>query len=498
MHRRASAAVRRPSTSGLDEPLAFVSGPRLRAYLDTPAKWAMFMEYVGRGGARSRRRRSSRSTRLIAEPRAFGDGGAPRALSAGFRARVERVEGVSRAAAPAPAAVPGGAGRRDLERHAASVAAVVHRRRRARGARAGASRAPRQRGATVLPRSTASKRARASTLQRTASSYPAIELLGGSRGCRQREPGDGDRRLCARRRLRHRADRCAGTRALLPSSRAADAKFKFLIDFVDVLRARGSSTCCSIPPSRTRGSMSVERWIAIAPRRVAATKGRSMKRSNADRHAQSLAGARLLAAEAPHRRPSRARCAPVVASGGRRRRHATTRRRFCSRYEADLGFQVGGKIVTRTVDAGTVVRRGDVLAVARRDGSARRRRAARAAVRAARAELERARTEEARYPRPARARADDARGVPRAADGHEDRRSRSSSRRVAEHRCRAAPRLHDAARERDGVVTRIYADVGSVVAAGQPVVTLAQPSELEAVFDVPERASTRSTPQAPW
>jgi RND family efflux transporter MFP subunit len=40
--------------------------------------------------------------------------------------------------------------------------------------------------------------------------------------------------------------------------------------------------------------------------------------------------------------------------------------------------------------------------------------------------------------------------------------------------------------DKAGVITRVMADAGAVVAAGQAVVTLAQPSELEAVFDVAE------------
>jgi len=38
----------------------------------------------------------------------------------------------------------------------------------------------------------------------------------------------------------------------------------------------------------------------------------------------------------------------------------------------------------------------------------------------------------------------------------------------------------------DGVVTRIQVEVGSVVAAGQRAISIARPSELEAVFDVPD------------
>ena len=40
--------------------------------------------------------------------------------------------------------------------------------------------------------------------------------------------------------------------------------------------------------------------------------------------------------------------------------------------------------------------------------------------------------------------------------------------------------------EQDGVVTRMLAEAGAVVAAGQAVVSVARPSELEAVFDVPD------------
>ena len=32
--------------SGLDDPLTLVSSPRTQAFLDTPAKWAVFMEYA--------------------------------------------------------------------------------------------------------------------------------------------------------------------------------------------------------------------------------------------------------------------------------------------------------------------------------------------------------------------------------------------------------------------------------------------------------------------
>src|SRR5215470_10723334 len=68
-----------------------------------------------------------------------------------------------------------------------------------------------------------------------------------------------------------------------------------------------------------------------------------------------------------------------------------------ARYETDLSFQVGGKIVTRAVDAGAFVKQGAVLAQLDQTDQRVTADGARSAVTAARAELERARTEEARY-----------------------------------------------------------------------------------------------------
>ena len=45
LHRPASQAFT-TAESGLDDPLNLVSSPRTQAFLDTPAKWAVFMEYA--------------------------------------------------------------------------------------------------------------------------------------------------------------------------------------------------------------------------------------------------------------------------------------------------------------------------------------------------------------------------------------------------------------------------------------------------------------------
>ena len=146
--------------------------------------------------------------------------------------------------------------------------------------------------------------------------------------------------------------------------------------------------------------------------------------------------------------PAAARCArkswPAAPAAEARTYTAEIR----SRYETDLSFQVGGKLVSRAVDVGATVKKGAGARAARPDRSAagRRRGARRGAARRS-ADLDRARSEEARFrdllERGLTTRAQ----LPGAADGGEDRARRSLEQATAELRAeRAAARLHDAAR----------------------------------------------------
>jgi RND family efflux transporter MFP subunit len=157
-----------------------------------------------------------------------------------------------------------------------------------------------------------------------------------------------------------------------------------------------------------------------------------------------------------------------------------------SRYETDLSFQVAGKIVSRAVDVGANVTRDQVLA--RLDDTDLRLRvqAARSGVDAAEAELERARSEEARY-RDLLERGLTTRAAylaqQTAVKTNQSRLEQATADlRLAEQRLGYATLSAD----ENGVVTSVAAEVGSVVAAGQRVVSVARPNELEAVFDVPD------------
>jgi membrane fusion protein, multidrug efflux system len=157
-----------------------------------------------------------------------------------------------------------------------------------------------------------------------------------------------------------------------------------------------------------------------------------------------------------------------------------------ARYETDLAFQVGGKLVMRQVDTGALVRRGAVLARIDDQDLRTAHDAARAAVAAAEAQLGRARSDEGRFRDL----------LERGLTTHSSFLAQQTSTRTArsqleqaqsELRLRTQQLSYATLRaERDGIITRTFQNPGAVVAAGQPVLALAQSGELDAVFDVAE------------
>lgn len=157
-----------------------------------------------------------------------------------------------------------------------------------------------------------------------------------------------------------------------------------------------------------------------------------------------------------------------------------------SRYETDLSFQVGGKVIKRAVDVGSTVRKGAVLAQIDETDQRVGIDGARAAVNAARAELARARSDEARYrdllERGLTTRANYLAQQTAVKTSQSKLDQASADLRMSEQRLAYTTLRADS----DGVVTAVMMEVGSVVSAGQRVVSIAQPSELEAVVDVPD------------
>ena len=158
------------------------------------------------------------------------------------------------------------------------------------------------------------------------------------------------------------------------------------------------------------------------------------------------------------------------------------------RYETDLGFRIGGQILARPVDVGSVIGRGELLARLDDQRARSQMQSAQAGLAAAEAELTRAQAEEARQSAllkdgfTTKQRYDTA---VRDLQTAEARRDSAQAKLTLARENLGYTELHS---DVDGIVTAVYAEAGQVVAAGQHVLRVAEPREREAVFDVPEVA----------
>jgi membrane fusion protein, multidrug efflux system len=155
-----------------------------------------------------------------------------------------------------------------------------------------------------------------------------------------------------------------------------------------------------------------------------------------------------------------------------------------ARHESDLGFQVAGKLIARPADVGASVLAGTVLAQLDPTDEKVAVDSAQSVVTAAQAELARATSEEASYRHL----------LERGLTTRTTFMQQQTATKMAKSRLQQAMADLDLRRRQlnyttlragsAGVITRVSADVGAVLAPGQAVVTLAQPSELDVVFDV--------------
>jgi RND family efflux transporter MFP subunit len=157
-----------------------------------------------------------------------------------------------------------------------------------------------------------------------------------------------------------------------------------------------------------------------------------------------------------------------------------------ARYETDLGFRVGGKMVARLVNMGDRVHAGDVVARLDPEDLRLQVESAEAELAAATTNLNQTSADFERYETLK------ARGYASIADF--DRKTAAKG--EADSRLARAKRSLDLARNQldyaelragaDGVITATLAEPGQVVSLGQPVVKLAHRGEKEAVVALPE------------
>jgi RND family efflux transporter MFP subunit len=156
------------------------------------------------------------------------------------------------------------------------------------------------------------------------------------------------------------------------------------------------------------------------------------------------------------------------------------------RYESQLGFRVGGKIVERKVDVGATVRRGDVLMRLDPQDLRLAESQARATLRAAETERDLARAD---YKRHVDLRAQNF--VSQAVLDAKQSALKAGQANVDAARAGLRGQANQAnytnlAADADGVVTAIEAEVGQVVQPGSPVVRVARTVEKEVVIGIPE------------
>jgi RND family efflux transporter MFP subunit len=158
------------------------------------------------------------------------------------------------------------------------------------------------------------------------------------------------------------------------------------------------------------------------------------------------------------------------------------------RHETDIAFRVSGKVVTRLVDVGATVKKGDVLARLDAQDFENKLKSAASDIAAAEAALIEARGSEARLRH-------------LLASGHATR----ANYEVALKNLRSGEAKLDAAKaavamasdqlaytslraDFDGIVTAVNIEVGSIVNVGQTTMRVARPDDRDAVFAMPEAA----------
>lgn len=157
-----------------------------------------------------------------------------------------------------------------------------------------------------------------------------------------------------------------------------------------------------------------------------------------------------------------------------------------ARVESRLGFRVGGKIVARKVDVGTVVKRGHVLMQLDPQDLRLLQTQANAALRGAESNLSLAQAERSRY-QELRQKNFVSQAV---LDGKEtayQAAKASHDQAVAAYRNQSNQAGYaNLVADIDGVVTGVDAEAGQVVSAGTPVVRVARAGEKEIVISIPE------------
>src|SRR5690349_4180381 len=246
---------------GIDDPLTLVSSPRSQAFLDTPAKWAVFMEYAVHTALENAPEIQQASSVLEARQRALASAG--RAFYLPDLALVSNGSKFTDKSGAGSLSVPGAP---DDESWSVSLQATLPL---LTGGQRGAQRsqARHEVRASEADRLAAMDAIEARTrlvLHQTASSWPAIDLS-------REAQAAADENLAnvtdayARGAVSVTDLIDAQETALLNGLSATDAKYGFITEFIHVLRSMGDFEILLHPASREAWYSRVEAWFRQHP-----------------------------------------------------------------------------------------------------------------------------------------------------------------------------------------------------------------------------------------
>jgi RND family efflux transporter MFP subunit len=161
-----------------------------------------------------------------------------------------------------------------------------------------------------------------------------------------------------------------------------------------------------------------------------------------------------------------------------------------AKVQAALGSRVAGRLVSRTVHVGDLVKKGDVLAVLDATAYELAVRSARAELSSAEATLSSAVAAEERQKTLLQSNAAAQAAVESAEQSREAADAGLVRARTALVKAEEQLSYTRILAEFDGVVVATGAEVGQIVSPGEAIVTVARPDERDAVVDIPETAET--------
>ena len=156
------------------------------------------------------------------------------------------------------------------------------------------------------------------------------------------------------------------------------------------------------------------------------------------------------------------------------------------RYETNLSFQVGGKIISRDVQAGSLVRAGQILMTIDPKDIVEQSRSSDAQVASARAQLQLAKSNLDRYSELFKSEAIAAIVLDQYRTQYDAAKAAYDAALAQAQQSQNALDYTMLTANADGVISELSAEVGQVVAAGQNVLKLVQTNEFEVVVNIPE------------